>query len=40
MDLFYDNNLLNNDDSPINIIANGGKVIIAENLDEIKKFLL
>ena len=36
MDLFYDNNLLNNDDSPINIIANGGKVIIVENLDEIK----
>jgi hypothetical protein len=36
MDLFYDNNLLNNDDSPINFIANGGKVIIVENLDEIK----
>jgi len=36
MDLFYDNNLLNNDDSPINNIANGGKVIIVENLDEIK----
>jgi len=36
MELFYDNNLLNNDDSPINNIANGGKVIIVENLDEIK----
>ena len=36
MDLFYDNNLLNNDDSSINNIPNGGKVIIVENLDEIK----
>jgi hypothetical protein len=36
MDLFYNNKLLNNDDSPINIIENGGKVIIVENLDEIK----
>ena len=27
---------LNNDDSPINNIANGGKEIIVENLDEIK----
>lgn len=36
MELFYDNNLLNNDDSPINNIANGGKEIIVENLDEIK----
>ena len=34
MDLFHDNNVLKNDDSPIDNISDGDKVIIAEILDE------
>ena len=36
MELFYDNSRINNDDSSIDIISDGGKVIIVENLDEFK----
>ena len=35
MDLFHDNNVLKNDDSPIDNISDGDKVIIAEILDEL-----
>ena len=35
MDLFYKNKILKNDDSPISIISNGDKVIMAENLEEL-----
>ena len=35
MELFYNNKYLKEDDTRISIISNGGKVIMAENLDEL-----
>ena len=35
MDLFYNNNILKIDDSPIDKISDGGKVVIVEILDEL-----